>query len=76
LKDLETYSPSVLRQFKEYKGWMWFTQSVVDAKEHLVREFYANRAHIKKGTKVTKLCNLKSQATLNAYLGFEDLDPT
>lgn len=31
----------------------------MDAKEHLVREFYANVAHIKKGTKVTKVRNLK-----------------
>jgi len=51
---------------------MWFTQSVVDAKEYLVREFYANVAHIKKGTKVTKVRNLKvqfNQITLNSYLG-------
>lgn len=48
LKDLDKYNPAVLRQFREQKGWMWFTQSVVDAKEYLVREFYANVAHIKK----------------------------
>ncbi|XP_070031854.1 uncharacterized protein [Nicotiana tomentosiformis] len=57
---------------------MWFTQSVVDSKEYLVREFYANVAHIKNGTKVTKVRNLKvrfDQITLNSYLGFEDMDP-
>lgn len=78
LKDLEKYNPIVLRQFKERKGWMWFTQSVVDAKEYLVRELYANVAHIKKGTKVTKVRNLKvrfDKATLNTYLGFEDVKP-
>lgn len=57
---------------------MWFTQSVMDAKEYLVREFYTNVAHIKKGTKVTKVRNLKvqfDQHTLNSYLGFEDVEP-
>ena len=50
----------------------------MDAKEYLVREFYANVAHIKKGTKVTKVRNLKvrfDQLTLNSYLGFEDVEP-
>ena len=53
---------------------MWFTQTVMDGKEYLVREFYDNVAHIKKGTKVTKVNNLKvrfDQHTLNSYLGFE-----
>nr|XP_009621497.1 uncharacterized serine-rich protein C215.13-like [Nicotiana tomentosiformis] len=48
---MERYNPVVLRQCRERKGWMWFTQSLVDAKEYLVREFYANVAHIKQGTK-------------------------
>ncbi|XP_070050243.1 uncharacterized protein [Nicotiana tomentosiformis] len=54
-------------------------ESVVDAKDYLVREFYANVVHIKKGTKVTKARNLKvrfDQATLNTYLGFEDVEST
>ncbi|XP_070035226.1 uncharacterized protein [Nicotiana tomentosiformis] len=72
LKDLDRYNPNVLRQFWECKGWMWFNQSVMDANEDLVREFYANVAHIKKGTKVTKVRNLKvrfDQNTLNNLLG-------
>ncbi|XP_070047406.1 uncharacterized protein [Nicotiana tomentosiformis] len=70
---------AIFRQFRECKGWMWFTQSVVDAKEYLVREFYANVAHIKRGTKVTKVRNLNvrfDQHTLNTYLGFDAVEPT
>ncbi|XP_075074633.1 uncharacterized protein LOC142162210 [Nicotiana tabacum] len=47
-----------------------------DAKEYLVREFYANVVHIKKGTKVRNLKVRFDQHTLNTYLGFEDVEPT
>lgn len=50
----------------------------MDVKEHLVRKFYANTTQIAKGTKVTKVRNLKAkfdQRTLNTYLGLEDLEP-
>jgi len=56
---------------------MWFNERVEDAKEYLVREFYADVSLIKKGTKVTKVRNLKmkfDQHTLNAYLRFEALE--
>lgn len=49
----------------------------VDANEHLVKEFYTNVAHIKKGTKVTKVRNLKvlfDGKTINDYLGFDEED--
>lgn len=51
---------------------------MVDIKEHLIREFYANTEHIVKGTKVTKVRNLKFkfyQRTLNAYLELDDVEP-
>lgn len=51
---------------------------MVDVKEHLVWDFYANTMHIVKGTNVTKVFNLKVkfyQRTLNAYLGLEDVEP-
>lgn len=38
---------------------MQFIEPFVDVQEHLVREVYANIAHIVKGTKVTKVRNLK-----------------
>lgn len=75
MKDLDRYNPALLRQFTSKKGWMLFTERVIYAKEHLVCEFYANISYIRKGTKVTKVCNLKvrfDQHTLNAYLGFKD----
>jgi len=59
IKDLEKHNPIVLRQFREWKGWMWLIKSMVDAKEYLIQEFYANVAHIKKGTKVIKVINIK-----------------
>ncbi|XP_070041105.1 uncharacterized protein [Nicotiana tomentosiformis] len=77
IKNLDKYNLIVLRLFREWKGLMWFAKSVVDAKEYLVREFYANVAHIKKGTKVIKVRNLKmrfDQSTLNTYLRFEDVE--
>nr|XP_018633194.1 uncharacterized protein LOC108948496 isoform X1 [Nicotiana tomentosiformis] len=43
----------------------------------MVQEFYENVANIKKGTKVTKVRNLKvrfDQHTLNTYLGYEDVE--
>ncbi|XP_070002605.1 uncharacterized protein [Nicotiana sylvestris] len=36
-----------------------FNQSVIDANEHLVKEFYVNVAHLNKGTKIIKVRNLK-----------------
>jgi len=51
----------------------------VDANEHLVKEFYTNVAHIKKGTKVTKVRNLNvlfDGKTINDYLGFDEEDET
>nr|XP_033509162.1 uncharacterized protein LOC117274062 isoform X1 [Nicotiana tomentosiformis] len=77
MKGLDKYNPNVLRQFRERKWWMRFTQSVINANEHLVLEFYANVAHIKKGTKITKVRNLKSKfdpSTLNTYLSFEEVE--
>lgn len=49
---------------------MWFTQNVVDAKEYLIQEYYANVAIIKKGTKVRILKVQFDQHTLDTYLGF------
>lgn len=43
------------------------------ANEHLVKELYTNAAHIKKGTKVTKVQNLTAMfngKTINDYPGF------
>ena len=77
MKDLDIHNPNVLRQFRERKGWKWFTHSVIDANEHLVRVFYANVAQIKKGTKVTKVRNLKvcfDAYSLNTYVGFEKVE--
>lgn len=51
---------------------------VDDTNEYLIREFYASVAHINKGMKVTKICNLKvrfDQHTLSANLGFKDVQP-
>ncbi|XP_070046528.1 uncharacterized protein [Nicotiana tomentosiformis] len=65
------------RQFEERKGWKYFTSKVPDANEYLVKEFYANVAHIKKGTTVTKVRNLKIRFdgdTLNKYADFEDVE--
>ncbi|XP_070036339.1 uncharacterized protein [Nicotiana tomentosiformis] len=54
-RDLLPHNPNVKRQFEERKGWKYFTSKVPDANEYLVKEFYANVAHIKKGTTVTKV---------------------
>ena len=74
---MDINNPNVVRQFHERKGWKWFTHSVIDANKHLVREFYANVAHIKKGTKVTKVRNLKVRfdaCSLNTHVGFEEVE--
>jgi len=76
-KDLSQHNPNVLKQFTERKGWKWFTFRLKDANEYLVKEFYANVAHIKKGTKVTKVRNLKIRFdghALNIYVGFEEVE--
>lgn len=76
-RDLLPHNPNVKRQFKERPGWEYFTSKVWDANEHLVKEFYANAAHIKKGTKVTKVRNLTMKfdgKTINNYLGFPEED--
>ncbi|XP_070052809.1 uncharacterized protein [Nicotiana tomentosiformis] len=68
---------NVLKQFTERKGWKWFTGRLQYANEYLVKEFYANVAHIKKGTKVTKVRNLKIQFdghALNKYIEFEEVE--
>nr|XP_016453907.1 PREDICTED: uncharacterized protein LOC107778209 [Nicotiana tabacum] len=78
IKDLDIYNPAVLEQFTNRKGWIQFTEKLLDIKEHLVRKFYTNTKHIVKGTKVTKVSNLKikfDQHTLNTYLELEDVDP-
>lgn len=52
-------------------------KKLVDVNEHLVREFYANTAHVIKGTKATKVHNFKvisDQHTLNIYLGLEGVE--
>lgn len=58
-RDLLPHNPNVRRQFRERVGWEYFLRNCVDANEYLVKEFYTNAAHIKKGTKVTKVRNLK-----------------
>ena len=77
MKDLNKHNLNVLRQFEERKGWKWFTNTILDANEYLVKEFYANVAHIKKGTKVTKMQNLKIRfdpCALKKYVGFEEVE--
>lgn len=72
-RDLLPHNPNVLSQFRERAGWDYFIGYVEDANEHLVKEFYTNVAHIKKGTTVTKVRNLKVKfdgKTINDYLGF------
>lgn len=57
---------------------MKFIEELVEVKEHLFREVYANTTHIVKGTKVTKVLNRKvkfDQCTLNAYLELKDVEP-
>lgn len=54
-KDLLPHNPNLQRQFRERPGWDYFTSNVENANEHLVKEFYTNAYHIKKGTKVTKV---------------------
>nr|XP_009777419.1 PREDICTED: uncharacterized protein LOC104226991 [Nicotiana sylvestris] len=54
-----------------------FLGHMEDANEHLVKEFYTNVAHIKKGTTLTKVQNLKVKfdgKTINDYLGFPEED--
>ena len=58
-------------------GWEYFLSNCVDANEHLSIEFYTNATHIKKGTKVTKVRNLKvlfDVGAINDYLGFNEED--
>nr|XP_009777000.1 PREDICTED: uncharacterized protein LOC104226668 [Nicotiana sylvestris] len=77
MKDLNKHNPNVLRQFQERKGWKWFTNNIIDANEYLVKEFYANIAHIRQGTKVTKVWNLKicfDSCAVNKYVVFEEVE--
>lgn len=67
------------RQFRERPSWDYFIGNVEDENEHLVKEFYTNVSHIKKGTTVTKVQNLKVKfdgKTINEYLGFLEEDET
>ncbi|XP_070003339.1 uncharacterized protein [Nicotiana sylvestris] len=51
----------------------------IDANEHLVKEFYCDVSHIKKGSKVTKVQNLKvlfDGKSINEYLGSNEEDKT
>ncbi|XP_075089086.1 uncharacterized protein LOC142170718 [Nicotiana tabacum] len=78
-RDLLPHNPNVRRKFRTRVGWEHFLDECVDANEHLVKEFYTNFAHIKKGSKVTKVRNLKvlfDGKTINDYLGFSEEDET
>lgn len=76
-RDLLPHNPDVQRQFRTRVGWEHFMDDCVDANEHLVKEFYCNVAHIKKGSKVTKVRNLKvlfDGKSINEYLSFNEED--
>ncbi|XP_070025105.1 uncharacterized protein [Nicotiana sylvestris] len=65
------------QKFRARAGWDYFIGHVEDAYEHLVKEFYTNVTHIKKGTTVIKVWNLKEKfdgKTINDYLGFPEED--
>lgn len=54
---------------------MHFTEKLMDVKDHLVQEFYFSTTHILKITKVRCFKVKFVQYTLNAYLGFDDMEP-
>lgn len=56
---------------------MQFIEELVDVKEYLVRDFYANIVHIIKGTMVTNVFNLMvkfDQCSLSAYFRLENVE--
>nr|XP_009757895.1 PREDICTED: uncharacterized protein LOC104210643 [Nicotiana sylvestris] len=76
-RDLLPYLPRVHEQFLTKVGWDFFKDELVDANEHMVKEFYSNVAHTKERSIATKVRDKKivfSGKPLNEYLGFNDED--
>ncbi|XP_075110883.1 uncharacterized protein LOC142181618 [Nicotiana tabacum] len=76
-RDLLPYLPRVHEQFLTRVGWDFFKDELVNANEHMVKEFYSNVAHTKEGSIATKVRDKKivfSGKPLNEYLGFNDED--
>lgn len=78
-RDLLPLLPNVYDQFQTRVGWEHFSYDLVDANEHMVKEFYCNVAYTKKDSTVTKVRNkivVFSRKAFNEYLGFDDEDET